>query len=91
VAAARATLDGAGYAGPLDVLRHHDPGLALLETMGSGTMALMGAPSIGAVIPLVGETVPAMLARRGGNPVFVVRDIEPRRAHRFERLFFARS
>jgi len=91
VAAARATLDGAGYTGQLDVIRHHDPGLALLETMGPGTMALMGAPSIGAVIPLVGETVPAMLARRGGNAVFVVRDVEPRRAHRFERLFFARS
>ena len=59
--------------------------------MAPGTMALMGAPSEGAVIPLVGETVPAMLARRGGNPVIVVRDVEARRAHRFERLFFARS
>ncbi len=91
VAAARATLAAAGYDGPLDVLRHRDPGLALLEGMSPGTLALMGAPSEGAVIPLVGETVPAMLARRGGNPVIVVRDVEARRAHRFERLFFARS
>jgi len=91
VAEARATLESAGYSGSLDVIRHHDPGLALLETMSPGTMALMGAPSIGAVIPLVGETVPAMLARRGGNPVVVVRDVESKRVHRFERLFFARS
>ncbi len=91
VTEARGTLEGAGYDGPLDVLRHSDPGLALLGTMSPGTLALMGAPSEGAVIPLVGETVPAMLARRGGNPVIVVRDVEARRAHRFERLFFARS
>jgi hypothetical protein len=52
---------------------------------------LMGAPTDGPVAAIVGETVPGAIARTGRNAVIVVRGVEPRRAHRFERLFFARS
>jgi hypothetical protein len=59
--------------------------------MRRGTLVVIGAPTAGSVFPLIGETVPAEIAHRGRNPVIVVRDVEVRRAHRFERLFFARS
>jgi hypothetical protein len=51
----------------------------------------MGAPTDGPVAAIVGETVPGSIAKAGRNAVLVVRGVEPRRARRFERLFFARS
>jgi len=91
VAAAQATLDAAQFDGELEVLRHREVGRALLRAMRRGTLVVIGAPTAGSVFPLIGETVPAEIARRGRNPVVVVRDVEARRAHRFERRFFSRS
>jgi len=90
-AEAEATLKAAEFDGDLEIVRHDDPGQALLGLMTRGTLVLLGAPTEASVLPLVGETVPAMLARRGPNPVVVVRDVERRLAHRFERLFFRGS
>ena len=85
------TLDAAEFDGELEVLRRREVGRALLRVMRRGTLVVIGAPTAGSVFPLIGETVPAEIARRGRNAVVVVRDVEARRAHRFERLFFARS
>jgi hypothetical protein len=48
----------------------------------------MGAPEGAPVAALFGETVPAMVAHTGWNPVVVVRDVVHKRTRRFERIFF---
>ncbi|HSF03912.1 MAG TPA: universal stress protein, partial [Solirubrobacterales bacterium] len=90
-AEAAATLEAAGLKGPLAVLRRRDVAQGLLGAIHHGELVLMGAPSEGPVAAVVGETVPGAIARSAKNAVIVVRGVEPRRAHRFERLFFARS
>jgi nucleotide-binding universal stress UspA family protein len=90
-AEARATLESAGFKSPLQVLRRRDVARGLLSTIRRGDLVLMGAPSDGPVASIVGETVPGAIANSARNAVIVVRGVEPRRAHRFERLFFARS
>jgi len=90
-AEATATLAAAGLETPLEVLRRRDAARGLLGTIRRGELVLMGAPTEGPVAAIVGETVPGAIARSGRNAVIVVRGVEPRRAHRFERLFFARS
>jgi amino acid transporter/nucleotide-binding universal stress UspA family protein len=90
-AEAAATLEAAGLKVPLEVLRRHDVAQGLLATIRRGELVVMGAPSEGPVAAVVGETVPGAIARSARNAVIVVRGVEHRRAHRFERLFFARS
>jgi amino acid transporter/nucleotide-binding universal stress UspA family protein len=90
-AEATATLEAAGLTVPLEVLRRRDVARGLLGAIRRGELVLMGAPTDGPVAAIVGETVPGAIARTGRNAVIVVRGVEPRRAHRFERLFFARS
>ena len=53
-------------------------------------LVVIGAPSTGPVATVLGETVPAAIARHGRHPVIVVRDVEQKRARRFERIFFGR-
>jgi len=90
-AEAAATLEAAGLAVPLEVLHSREVARGLTGAIRRGELVLMGAPSDGPVAAVVGETVPGAIARTGRNAVIVVRGVEPRRAHRFERLFFARS
>jgi amino acid transporter/nucleotide-binding universal stress UspA family protein len=90
-AEATATLEAAGLTAPLEVLRRRDVARGLRGAIKRGELVLMGAPTDGPVAAIVGETVPGAIARTGRNAVIVVRGVEPRRAHRFERLFFARS
>jgi amino acid transporter len=91
VAEARATLQSAAFAGDLDVLRRRDVAYGLARAIRRGELVLIGAPTTGPVVPIIGETIPAMVAKRGRNPVVVVRDVQEERAGRFERVFFARS
>ncbi len=88
---ASATLEAAGLVTNLEVLRRREVSGGLIRAIHRGDLVLMGAPSDGPVAAIVGETVPGAIARTGRNAVIVVRGVEPRRAHRFERLFFARS
>jgi hypothetical protein len=90
-AEATATLEAAGLTAPLEVLRRRDVARGLTGAIRRGDLVLMGAPTDGPVAAIVGETVPGAIARTGRNAVIVVRGVEPRRAHRFERLFLARS
>ncbi len=90
-AEARETLRSAGSAVQLEVLLRREIGSGLIRNLKRGELVLIGAPSSGPVVPLFGETIPALIAKRGRNPVVVVRHVEELRARRFERLFFARS
>lgn len=87
---AQAALREAEFVGELQVMRRTDLASGLLRAIRSNQLVLIGAPSTGPVMPLIGETIPALIARRGRNPVLVVRTVAERRAHRFERWFFAR-
>jgi nucleotide-binding universal stress UspA family protein len=85
------TLRTAGLEAELEVLRRRELARGLLRFIKPSQLVLIGAPSIGPIVPLIGETIPATIARRGLNPVLVVRDVEEHRAHRFERVFFAET
>ena len=87
-AEAETTLRDAGLEEPLQVLRRRDIGQGLSGAVRRGELVLIGAPSSGPVAPLLGETIPSLMAKRGKTPVMVVRDVEERRARRFERVFF---
>ncbi len=87
---AQETLKAAGFDGDLTVLRRREIARGLTSSIKRGELVLIGAPRTGPVVPIFGETVPALIAKRGQNPVMVVRDVEERRARRFERVFFAR-
>ena len=88
---ARETLQEAGLEMTLEVLRRKDVAHGLSRAIRSGDLVLLGAPSTGPVAGTLGETVPALIARHGRNPVVVVREVEEERASRFERVFFGRS
>jgi amino acid transporter len=88
---ARETLRAAGSEVELEVLLRAETNAGLLRNLKRGELVLIGAPSSGPVVPLFGDTIPALIAKRGRNPVVVVRHVEELRARRFERLFFARS
>jgi amino acid transporter/nucleotide-binding universal stress UspA family protein len=90
-AEAAATIEAAGLQAPLEVRRRRDATQGLMGAIRRGDLVLMGAPSDGPVAAMVGETVPGAIARSAKSAVIVVRGVEPRRAHRFERLFFGRS
>jgi amino acid transporter/nucleotide-binding universal stress UspA family protein len=85
------TVRTAGLGGELEVLRRRELARGLLRFIKPNQLVLLGAPSVGPIAPLIGETVPTLIARRGLNPVLVVRDVEEKRAHRFERVFFAEA
>ncbi len=88
---ARETLRAAGSTVELEVLLRAETNTGLLRNLKRGELVLIGAPSSGPVVPLFGETIPALIAKRGRNPVVVVRHVEELQARRFEQLFFARS
>jgi amino acid transporter/nucleotide-binding universal stress UspA family protein len=87
---ARATLREAEFGGELQVMRRGNLASGLLRAIRRNQLVLIGAPSVGPVMPVIGETIPALIARRGRNPVLVVRTVAERREQRFERWFFAR-
>jgi len=74
----------------LKVLRRREPARAITRSVNAGDLVLIGAPATGPLTPLIGETIPTLLARHGRTPVIVVRKLEERQVHRFERVFFAR-
>jgi len=86
---ALATLREAELEAELEVLRRKELARGLLRFIRPNQLVLLGAPSIGPIVPLIGETIPAMIARRGLNPVLVVREVQEHRTHHFERVFFA--
>jgi amino acid transporter/nucleotide-binding universal stress UspA family protein len=88
---ALATLREAELEAELEVLRRKELARGLLRFIRPNQLVLLGAPSIGPIVPLIGETIPAMIARRGLNPVLVVREVQEHRTHHFERVFFAES
>ncbi|MHC5005963.1 MAG: amino acid permease [Planctomycetota bacterium] len=85
------TIRTAGLEEELEVLHRRDLSRGLLRFIRPRQLVVLGAPSVGPIVPLFGETIPATIARRGLNPVLVVRDVEEQRAHRFERVFFAEA
>jgi nucleotide-binding universal stress UspA family protein len=72
-------------------VRSADVARALGAGLHRGDLVLLGAPSAGPVAGILIETVPALIARHGRNPVVVVREVPEHRASRFEKAFFARS
>jgi len=86
---ALATLREAELEAELEVLRRKELARGLLRFIRPNQLVLLGAPSVGPIVPLIGETIPAMIARRGLNPVLVVREVQEHRTHHFERVFFA--
>lgn len=89
--AAEETIRAAGLELKANLVRTSDVGRGLLRTIRSNQIVLLGAPSAGPIAPILGETVPGLIANRGSAPVIVVRDVEPHRAGRFERVFFGQG
>jgi nucleotide-binding universal stress UspA family protein len=90
-AEARAVAQAAAPDQQLEVLRWADPARGLLRAIARDELVLIGAPSSGPVVPLVGETIPALIAGRQRNPVIVVRAVAEHRASRLEDVFFSRK
>ncbi len=91
VAEARETLKAAGLDVELEVLRRREVARGMVQTLQKGDLAVMGGPSAGAVATLLVDSIPEIIGNVGRNPIVVVRDVEERRAQRFERVFFSRS
>jgi nucleotide-binding universal stress UspA family protein len=91
VAEARATLAEAKFAAEPEVLRRREVGRGLAQSLRRDDLVLIGAPSAGPVAAILGETVPTEIAARRRVPVVVVRDVEERKARRFESVFFGRG
>jgi len=90
IAEARQTLQAAGLQTDLEVLRRKEIARGLSKAMSRSDLVLIGAASSASVASMLVESVPAVIGRMGRNPVVVVRDVEERQAHRFERVFFGR-
>ncbi len=75
----------------LEVLRRRDPAGGLIGAIAPHELVLIGAPSSGPVVPLVGQTIPALIAAHQRNPVVVVHAVDPRRTRRLEDVFFSRK
>jgi nucleotide-binding universal stress UspA family protein len=88
---AQTVLEGADLDSELEVVHRRDPAIGLLRTIGEGEVVVMGAPSSGPLVPLVGQTIPALIAGRHRNPVIVVRAVEEQRTRRMEDAFFSRK
>jgi len=88
---ARMTLRTADFERELEAVRVPATDRGFLRAIRRGDLVVLGAPSTGPVVPVLGDTVPALLARHNRNPVIVVRAVPEHRSHRFERMFFART
>jgi amino acid transporter/nucleotide-binding universal stress UspA family protein len=91
VEGARATLAAAGIDGGPEVLRRHQVGRGIAQALRRDDLVLIGATSASPLAALVGETIPNVIAQRRRVPVLVVREVEPKKVSRFERLFFTRG
>ena len=91
VSEARSVVQEAELTQELDVLRRGDPARGLLRSIGEGELVVIGAPSMGSVVPLIGQTIPALIASRNLNPVIVVRALEEHRARLLDDVFFSRN
>jgi nucleotide-binding universal stress UspA family protein len=87
----RAMVSEQGAEVPHKVLRRRDPARAVARGVKAGELVLIGAPSTGPLMPLIGETVPTLVARYRRNVVVVVRAVAAAESHRFERVFFKRQ
>ncbi len=90
-AEARAVVEEAESGQALEVLRSSDIARGLIRAIGRDELVLIGAPSSGPVVPLVGMTIPALIASRQRNPVIVVRAVQEQSARRLEDVFFSRK
>ncbi len=88
---ARATLQDAEFARELETIHIPATERGFLLAVPPRELVLIGAPTSGPVVPVLGDTLPAVIARHNRNPVIVVRAVEERQARRFERAFFARA
>ncbi len=86
--AATETATAAGIEERPELLRHFDVERGLLETLQPSNLVVVGAPSSGPVAPVFGTTVPGAIAQRERGASIVVRNVEPQRTSRFERVFF---
>jgi len=91
VEAAKATVGVAQGRLALETARVAATERGFLLAIAPGELVLIGAPSSGPVVPIVGETLPGAIARQLRNPMIVVRAVEERNARGFERMFFTRT
>ena len=87
---ANETLAAAELDRPLETVRASSLVRGFVRAIGRRELVVIGAPTTGPVVPVFGDTVPALIARYDRNPVIVVRAVEEQRAPRFERVFFSR-
>jgi len=85
------TLTAAGVDEQPVTLRDFDVGRALVSSVSPNDLVLIGAPAEGPISPVLGQTVPGFVATRSQGPVVVLRDVEPKGARGFERVFFRRG
>jgi amino acid transporter len=88
---AKALLETAEFSQELETVRVPATERGFLRAIRRHELVIIGAPTIGPVVPIFGDTIPAVIARHDRNPVIVVRAVEERQARRFERVFFART
>jgi amino acid transporter/nucleotide-binding universal stress UspA family protein len=88
---ARETLKTAALDVPLKAMRSADPVRGFRKAIGRQELVLIGAPRSGPVVPLFGDTVPAIIARGDRHPVIVVRAVEVHATKFFDRAFFGRT
>lgn len=90
-AAAQAVLAEADVNQPVEVLRRANPALGVFRAIGRGELVLIGAPTVGPLAPLIGVTIPALIASRERNPVIVFRAVQEQRARLLDEFFFSRK
>jgi len=88
---AKATLTGAELDAPFRTILATDPVRGFQSAIGRQDLVLMGAPRSGPVVPLFGDTAPAIIARGDRCPVIVVRGVEAQATRLFDRAFFGRT
>jgi len=88
---AREILTPLGLDGTLKVLRQTDTAGALAREAKRGSLVVIGAPSAGSLVALLGETIPSVIAERRKSPVIVVREVAEQRIRRLERVLFGRT
>lgn len=91
LAEAKGLITSEAFGQDLTVLRHGDPARALVREIERDELVVIGAPSSGAVAPLIGQTVPAFIAEQQANPVIVVRAVPEGHVSRVDRIFFSRK
>lgn len=88
---AQALLAEAELEQPIEVLRRADVARGLLRGIARGDVVLIGAPTSGPLVPLLGITLPALIASRKRNSVIVVSAVREHRARRLDDVFFSRK